>query len=173
MPPLAPPSPASILVSPPGEARERASVAVEPRRLPRSAPPACALVVFRPRLLQRLPRFSASRRFRCFAWALRPPLAENEKAGQREKKKRVKSPTNSPSNALARTQQAKRDAVLSFFCLSVDAPVHCDEALACAMLKMLPEWSDAAIVRTRDEAELAKCDAVVDVGGVYDPGTLR
>ena len=51
--------------------------------------------------------------------------------------------------------------------------VHCDEALACAMLKILPEWSDAVIVRTRDEAELAKCDAVVDVGGVYDPATLR
>ncbi|CAN0260233.1 unnamed protein product [Ectocarpus sp. 12 AP-2014] len=50
---------------------------------------------------------------------------------------------------------------------------HCDEALACAMLKILPEWSDAVIVRTRDEAELAKCDAVVDVGGVYDPTTLR
>lgn len=41
------------------------------------------------------------------------------------------------------------------------------------MLKILPEWSDAVIVRTRDEAELAKCDAVVDVGGVYDPATLR
>lgn len=51
--------------------------------------------------------------------------------------------------------------------------VHCDEALACAMLKILPEWSDAVVVRTRDEAELAKCDAVVDVGGVYDPATLR
>lgn len=50
---------------------------------------------------------------------------------------------------------------------------HCDEALACAMLKVLPEWSDAVIVRTRDPAELAKCEAVVDVGGVYDAETLR
>eukprot|EP00904_Undaria_pinnatifida_P009525 jgi/Undpi1/5702/HiC_scaffold_2.g00976.m1 len=41
------------------------------------------------------------------------------------------------------------------------------------MLKMLPEWSDAVIVRTRDPAELAKCEAVVDVGGVYDAETLR
>lgn len=41
------------------------------------------------------------------------------------------------------------------------------------MLKILPEWSEAVIVRTRDEAELAKCDAVVDVGGVYDPTILR
>ncbi|CAM9350578.1 unnamed protein product [Discosporangium mesarthrocarpum] len=50
---------------------------------------------------------------------------------------------------------------------------HCDEALACAMLKLLPAWSDAVVVRTRDEAELAKCDVVVDVGGIYDPDTLR
>lgn len=41
------------------------------------------------------------------------------------------------------------------------------------MLKILPEWSDAVVVRTRDETELAKCDVVVDVGGVYDPATLR
>lgn len=54
-----------------------------------------------------------------------------------------------------------------------DQTVHCDEALACAMLKILPEWSDAVIVRTRDPAELAKCTAVVDVGGVYDAETLR
>jgi uncharacterized UPF0160 family protein len=30
-----------------------------------------------------------------------------------------------------------------------------------------------AVVRTRDEAELAKCDIVVDVGAVYDPARLR
>lgn len=41
------------------------------------------------------------------------------------------------------------------------------------MLKLLPEWTDAVVVRTRDEAELAKCDVVVDVGGIYDPATLR
>lgn len=41
------------------------------------------------------------------------------------------------------------------------------------MLKILPEWSDAVVVRTRDETELAKCDAVVDVGGVYDATTFR
>jgi uncharacterized UPF0160 family protein len=27
---------------------------------------------------------------------------------------------------------------------------HCDEALACYMLKQLPEYRDAEIVRTRD-----------------------
>lgn len=45
---------------------------------------------------------------------------------------------------------------------------HCDEALACFMLKQLPEYRLADIVRTRNPEELAKCDVVVDVGGVYD-----
>jgi uncharacterized UPF0160 family protein len=50
---------------------------------------------------------------------------------------------------------------------------HCDEALAIAMLKRLPEWADASVVRTRDEATLAQCDLVVDVGSVYDAERLR
>jgi uncharacterized UPF0160 family protein len=50
---------------------------------------------------------------------------------------------------------------------------HCDEALACGMLKMLPEWKDATIVRTRDESILSQCAIVVDVGGVYDHSALR
>jgi hypothetical protein len=50
---------------------------------------------------------------------------------------------------------------------------HCDEVLACFMLKQLAEYKDAEIIRTRDENELAQCDIVVDVGGVYDPVTHR
>lgn len=29
---------------------------------------------------------------------------------------------------------------------------HCDEALACYMLKQLPEYSEAEIIRTRDSS---------------------
>jgi uncharacterized UPF0160 family protein len=50
---------------------------------------------------------------------------------------------------------------------------HCDEALAVSMLKLLPAFAAHDIVRTRDEAKLALCDAVVDVGGVYEPATQR
>jgi len=39
--------------------------------------------------------------------------------------------------------------------------------------KQLPEYKDASIVRTRDAEQLAECDIVVDVGGVYDPATHR
>lgn len=41
------------------------------------------------------------------------------------------------------------------------------------MLRILPEYKDAKIVRSRDQKELDKCDVVVDVGGVYDPPSHR
>ena len=50
---------------------------------------------------------------------------------------------------------------------------HVDEILACAMLKKLPEYADAEIIRTRDSKILDECDIVVDVGGVFDPKTHR
>lgn len=46
---------------------------------------------------------------------------------------------------------------------------HCDEVLACFMLKQLDEYKDAEIIRTRDPAKLNTCDIVVDVGAVFDP----
>lgn len=50
---------------------------------------------------------------------------------------------------------------------------HCDEALACFMLLQTEAYSGATVVRTRDPALLAACDAVVDVGGEYDPSRHR
>ncbi|KAG5878834.1 hypothetical protein JTB14_023957 [Gonioctena quinquepunctata] len=50
---------------------------------------------------------------------------------------------------------------------------HCDEALACFMLKQLPDYSNAEIIRTRDPNILETCDIVVDVGGEYNSKTHR
>ena len=50
---------------------------------------------------------------------------------------------------------------------------HCDEVLAVWMLKTMPKYRDAKIVRTRDPESLAKCDIVVDVGAVFDHSSLR
>ncbi|CAD7700207.1 unnamed protein product [Ostreobium quekettii] len=50
---------------------------------------------------------------------------------------------------------------------------HCDEALACWMLKQTDRFRDAEIVRTRDPAVLKDLDVVVDVGGEYDAGLGR
>ncbi|KAK6250790.1 hypothetical protein SCA6_004795 [Theobroma cacao] len=46
---------------------------------------------------------------------------------------------------------------------------HCDEALACFMIRLTNKFSNAQIVRTTDSQVLENLDAVVDVGGVYDP----
>ncbi|XP_073315183.1 uncharacterized protein [Primulina huaijiensis] len=46
---------------------------------------------------------------------------------------------------------------------------HCDEALGCFMIRLTNKFSDAHVVRTRDSQVLDTLDAVLDVGGVYDP----
>lgn len=50
---------------------------------------------------------------------------------------------------------------------------HCDELLACFMLKQLPEYKGSKIVRTRDSEILKQCEIVVDVGGEYIPEKKR
>ncbi|XP_067124012.1 MYG1 exonuclease [Centruroides vittatus] len=50
---------------------------------------------------------------------------------------------------------------------------HCDEVLACFLLKLLPKYKDATIIRTRDENILKDCHIVVDVGGCYNPDKHR
>ncbi|KAL1512798.1 hypothetical protein ABEB36_002326 [Hypothenemus hampei] len=54
-----------------------------------------------------------------------------------------------------------------------DGVFHCDEALACFMLKLLPEYKEAVIIRTRNQQVLSDCDIVVDVGALYNPKTHR
>lgn len=50
---------------------------------------------------------------------------------------------------------------------------HADEALAVYMLRLLPEYQSASLVRTRDAEKLETCHTVVDVGGVYDDAKKR
>lgn len=54
-----------------------------------------------------------------------------------------------------------------------DGTFHCDEALGCFLLKLLPRYKDAEIVRSRDQSILDTCDIVIDVGHKYDPSTHR
>uniref|UniRef100_A0A0B7AN06 Uncharacterized protein n=1 Tax=Arion vulgaris TaxID=1028688 RepID=A0A0B7AN06_9EUPU len=54
-----------------------------------------------------------------------------------------------------------------------DGKFHCDEVLACFLLKQLDQYKKAEIVRSRNPALLDTCDIVVDVGGVYDPSKNR
>lgn len=50
---------------------------------------------------------------------------------------------------------------------------HCDEAMACGLLRQLPQYHDASVLRTRDPKQIDACDIVVDVGAVYDAEKLR
>ncbi|KAE9603339.1 hypothetical protein Lal_00008301 [Lupinus albus] len=50
---------------------------------------------------------------------------------------------------------------------------HCDEALGCFMIRLTHKFSNAEIIRTRDPKVLEGLDAVLDVGGVYDPSRDR
>ncbi|KAL3318977.1 hypothetical protein Ciccas_002354 [Cichlidogyrus casuarinus] len=50
---------------------------------------------------------------------------------------------------------------------------HCDEVMACMMLKKLPEFAESPIIRTRDKAVLDTCSIVVDVGAEYDHSRRR
>lgn len=45
---------------------------------------------------------------------------------------------------------------------------HADEALAVYMLKLLPQYQNAKVVRSRQPEDWEKSDIVVDVGGTYD-----
>lgn len=45
---------------------------------------------------------------------------------------------------------------------------HADEALAVYMLRLLPEYQDSLLVRSRNPELLEACDIIVDVQGQYD-----
>ncbi|XP_039142062.1 MYG1 protein-like [Dioscorea cayenensis subsp. rotundata] len=50
---------------------------------------------------------------------------------------------------------------------------HCDEALGCFMIRLTSKFAGSDIIRTRDSKVLETLDAVLDVGGVYDPSHDR
>lgn len=54
-----------------------------------------------------------------------------------------------------------------------DGTFHCDEALACFLLRRTKAFAGATITRSRDPAVLDTMDAVVDVGGTYEPAKMR
>jgi uncharacterized UPF0160 family protein len=49
-----------------------------------------------------------------------------------------------------------------------DQTFHADDCLSVYFLHHTKEFENAAVVRSRDLAVLARCDAVCDTGGVYD-----
>ncbi|KAA8498627.1 UPF0160 protein C27H6.8 [Porphyridium purpureum] len=54
-----------------------------------------------------------------------------------------------------------------------DGTFHCDEAFAIYMLRLLDEYKDAEVVRSRDPKVWEGVDVLVDVGAVYDHQAKR
>lgn len=50
---------------------------------------------------------------------------------------------------------------------------HADEALAVYLLRLLPQYHEASLIRTRDPELLRACDVVCDVGGVHSHDVFR
>jgi len=65
------------------------------------------------------------------------------------------------------------EAGLDKFICTHHGTFHADEAMACAMLKCLPEYSKLPVLRTRSQEEISKATIVVDVGGTYEPENHR
>lgn len=54
-----------------------------------------------------------------------------------------------------------------------DGSFHCDEALALSLLKILPEYRNSDILRSRNPELLSQCHLLADVGAIFDPETRR
>lgn len=75
------------------------------------------------------------------------------------------------------TQFAKRRKMEGLTIGTHSGTFQCDEALGVWMLRQLPMWKEAKLVRSRDNEVLDGITAaggiVIDVGGRYDPAELR
>lgn len=60
-----------------------------------------------------------------------------------------------------------------FVVVTHDGTFHTDDVFACAVILLAHKDKHVQIVRSRDESVISSADCVVDVGGIYDPHTLR
>merc|ERR1712230_177728 len=93
------------------------------------------------------------------------------------KLRKAQSQTNPPLNLHQRTYmsepEAKRVKMSNPVIGTHNGHFHADEALAVFLLRLLPQYRNASLIRTRDPEVLKTCTIVVDVGGVHDDNILR
>ncbi|GAA5877996.1 hypothetical protein JCM8547_000936 [Rhodosporidiobolus lusitaniae] len=70
-------------------------------------------------------------------------------------------------------QLAKKPRIASGILCTHSGSFHCDEALAIHLIKLLPEYKQSEVVRSRNPEDWEKADVVMDVGGVYEPENHR
>ncbi|GAA5823004.1 hypothetical protein JCM3770_005376 [Rhodotorula araucariae] len=71
------------------------------------------------------------------------------------------------------SEVAAKKARSTPICVSHSGTFHADDALAAAMLRLLPRYANAELRRSREQADWDAADVVFDVGGVYDAERLR
>ncbi|MED6120045.1 hypothetical protein PIB30_017293 [Stylosanthes scabra] len=85
------------------------------------------------------------------------------------------SSSTTATNSIA-SEHSDAHAPLKRVCVRVgthNGSFHCDEALGCFMIRLTNKFYNAQVVRSRDPQVLEGLDAVLDVGGVYDPSRDR
>jgi len=88
----------------------------------------------------------------------------------------MSAPTSSPSPMLRILNEKLSKAKEPPTIVTHSGTFHCDEALACYMLRLLPGLTSATVKRTRDLKYIydnSTLKVVVDVGETYDPSELR
>jgi len=83
------------------------------------------------------------------------------------------SSTSASSHQLFKRAKLEPSVVSSRVIGTHSGTFQADEAMGVWMLRQVPAYRNAKVVRSRDPAVLEKLDIVIDVGGVYDHAKLR
>jgi len=73
-----------------------------------------------------------------------------------------------PAAAVGEDAQQQSSSSSPLMVATHDGKFHCDEALACGLLRHTNKFRGCSILRTRNPELINRCDGVVDVGSVYD-----
>lgn len=73
------------------------------------------------------------------------------------------------TTSMSDTKKQKLDSSMLRICTH-SGSFHADESLAVYLLRLLPKFQGAQLVRSRNPADWEEADIVVDVGGKYDGG---
>mmetsp|Transcript_33513 Transcript_33513/g.50682 ORF Transcript_33513/g.50682 Transcript_33513/m.50682 type:complete len:366 (-) Transcript_33513:239-1336(-) len=100
-------------------------------------------------------------------------MASDEPSTKRQKTAVSKVSLDDLSKTIENTKVLAEAPASGPFICTHHGTFHADEAMACAMLKCLPDYAELPVVRTRSAADIDRATIVVDVGAVYDESKSR
>lgn len=86
-----------------------------------------------------------------------------------EKKVAAVRENQAPESAAVRRYDTMVEKKVKRSCGIHDGTFHADEVTACALLIVFDLIDEEKIIRTRHPEQLAACEYICDVGGIYDP----